>query len=168
MIKIIGVLGYSGSGKTYFISNAIRLLKQKLNFKSAVIKDIHEHQIDKKGKDTYIYGEAGANYSITLNVYGETTIFIKKEIHFKELIKWLEKGPFKIDILFIEGFKSQTNPSVLCVKNFKDIKELMTENVKALSGLFFKENITEIDDIKLPIINIIKDFEKFINIFKIK
>ncbi|TFG17052.1 MAG: molybdopterin-guanine dinucleotide biosynthesis protein MobB, partial [Promethearchaeota archaeon] len=56
-MNIISVIGYSGTGKTHFILNALDLLKKVKNYNGAVIKNIHEHQIDKEGKDSYLYCE---------------------------------------------------------------------------------------------------------------
>lgn len=47
-MKIISLIGFSGSGKTTFITNAIRFFKKKLNYDVAVIKYIHEHRVDKE------------------------------------------------------------------------------------------------------------------------
>jgi molybdopterin-guanine dinucleotide biosynthesis protein B len=161
-------MGTSGSGKTHFITKAIELLKKHLNFEVAVIKNIHEHEIDKRGKDSYKYCEAGAVYSITKNVYDENTIFLKKKIDVEELIKWIGKGPFKVDLVFIEGFKSLKYPTILCVEKFSDIKNQLGEDVKMISGLIFNNTIPEDHDLKLPMIDIEKDFEKFLEIFRIK
>ena len=111
------LLGTSGTGKTHFITNTIKLLKKHLNYETAVIKNIHEHEIDEEGKDSYKYSEAGAVYSITRNVNNENTIFLKKPIKIEGLIDWLEQGPFKIDLFLIEGFKNLNYPSILCVRN---------------------------------------------------
>ncbi|GAH10484.1 unnamed protein product, partial [marine sediment metagenome] len=86
------LLGTSGAGKTHFITNVIKLLKKRLNYETAVIKNIHEHEIDEEGKDSYKYSEAGAVYSITRNVYSENTIFLKKSIEIEKLMDWLEQG----------------------------------------------------------------------------
>jgi len=51
-MKIISVIGYSGSGKTYLIEKIIRKLKVELNLEVSVIKYIHEHRVDEKGKDS--------------------------------------------------------------------------------------------------------------------
>ncbi|MHA2399095.1 MAG: GTP-binding protein, partial [Promethearchaeota archaeon] len=40
LIKIIDIIGYSGSGKTYFIMNAIKLIKKQLSYNMAVIKNV--------------------------------------------------------------------------------------------------------------------------------
>jgi molybdopterin-guanine dinucleotide biosynthesis protein B len=164
------LIGYSGSGKTHFILNIIKLLKKNLNYEVAIVKNIHEHQIDKEDKDSFKYGEAGAQFSITKNVKNETTIFIRKEISIKELLEWITSGPYKIDLIFIEGFRNLNYPTVLCLKNFEEIKPQLTENVRMISGLICSQNArkNEIIDIDLPIIDIQKEFERFLEIFNIK
>ena len=58
---LISFTGYSGSGKTTFIVKLISELKKR-GYSFAVIKhDAHEFDIDKKGKDTSDYYEAGAD-----------------------------------------------------------------------------------------------------------
>jgi molybdopterin-guanine dinucleotide biosynthesis protein B len=167
-LKIVGLIGQSGSGKTGFIINAIKMLRQNLNFKTAVIKNIHEHQIDKKGKDSFKFIEAGANYAITRNIYNENTIFIKKEVKLPQLIDWISAGPFKIDLIFTEGFRTLDYPTILCVKELDEIESQLTPNVKMISGLICGKK--EIADyiLNIPIINIERDFQKFLSIFNIK
>jgi molybdopterin-guanine dinucleotide biosynthesis protein B len=161
-------MGTSGSGKTHFITTAIKLLKERLNYEVAVVKNIHEHEIDKKGKDSYKYCEAGAVYSITKNINDENTIFLKKRINMEELIKWLENGPFKVDLVFIEGFKNLTYPTILCVEKFSEIENQLGEEVKMISGRIMNSAIPEGHDLKLPMIDIEKEFEKFLEIFRIQ
>lgn len=161
-------MGTSGTGKTHFITNAIKLLKKHLNYEIAVIKNIHEHEVDEKGKDSYEYCEAGAVYSITKNVYDENTIFLKKKIDVEELINWLEHGPFKIDLFFIEGFKNLKYPTVLCVKEFSDVENQLGKNIRMISGLVCNNTIPKQHDLKIPIVDIEKEFEEFLEIFHIK
>ena len=164
------MIGYSGSGKTHFILNAMKLLKKNLNYEVAIVKNIHEHQIDKEDKDSFKYGEAGAQFSITKNVKNETTIFLKKEISIKELLEWIKSGPYKIDLVFIEGFRNLKYPTILCLKNFEEIKPQITENVRMISGLICSQNARKNEkiDIDLPLIDIQKEFQKFLEIFNIK
>ena len=161
-------MGTSGSGKTHFITNAIKLLKKHLNYDVAVVKNIHEHEIDEKGKDSYKYCEAGAVYSITKNINNENTIFLKKKIDVKELIKWLELGPFKVDLVFIEGFKNLKYPTILCVEKFSDIENQVGEDVAMISGRILSSTIPEDHNLILPMIDIEKDFERFLEIFRIQ
>ena len=165
-MKKINVIGYSGSGKTYLIKKFIQRLKNELNLESAVIKNIHDHQIDKEGKDSFIYTKKGANYAITKNIYDETTIFLKKKVNIENLLEWISKGPFKVNIVFIEGFRNLNIPTILCLKTMDKYKEQINENVRVISG-----KISIITDKKkidnLPVINIENSFNKFIEIFNI-
>ena len=164
------MIGYSGSGKTQFILNAIELLRINLNYQTAVIKNIHEHQIDKENKDSYKYAEAGAKFSITKNVYNETTIFLKEKIRIEKLLEWIAYGPYKIDLIFIEGFRNLDYPTILCAKNLSELESQLTNNVRMISGVIcskFTHKNKKIN-IDLPIIDIQKEFEKFLKIFNIK
>ena len=165
---IISVIGYSGSGKTHFIQKTIRRLKTELNFEVVVIKNIHQHQIDEKGKDSYIFTEAGAVYSIIKNKLDENAIFFKKKINIEELIRWVIKGPFKVDIIFTEGFRNLAYPTVLCVKELSEIKPQINENVKVISGLIATSKLNQKKEIKLPIVGAEKNLKSFLKIFEIK
>ena len=166
-MKIISLIGLSGSGKTKFILDAIKLLKKERDYDVAVIKNIHEHQIDEKGKDSYMYAEMGAHYSITKNIYNETTIFLKKKITIEDLKEWILNGPFKTDIIFTEGFRDLNYPTVLCLKNLEELKSQLNKNVKVISGVICSLNLIDKVNSKIPIIDIEKDFNKFLEIFNI-
>ncbi|MBA7531511.1 hypothetical protein ES705_23724 [subsurface metagenome] len=165
---IISVIGYSGSGKTHFIQKLIRKLKTELNFEVAVIKNIHQHQIDEEGKDSYIFTEAGAVYSIIKNKFNENAIFFKKKINSEELIKWIIKGPFKVEIIFTEGFRNLSFPTILCVKEISEIKPQLNENVKAISGLITTSKLSQKSESKLPIVDAEENFKSFLKVFEIK
>lgn len=161
------MIGYSNSGKTHLIEISTKLLKQHLNFNTAVIKNIHEHKIDKEGKDTYRFINAGAIYAITRNIYYETTIFTRKELSIIDLIKWLKISPLNIDIIFIEGFRELEFPTILCIKDIKEIEEQINENIKMISGIICKESNIKKKYSNLPLIGIDKNFDKFLQIFNI-
>ena len=166
---IISVIGYSGSGKTHFIQEAIRRLKSELNFEVAVIKNIHQHKIDEiEGKDSYKFTESGAVYSIIKNKFNENAIFFKKKINIEELIKWIINGPFKVEIIFTEGFRNLDFPTILCLKEINEIKNQLNENVKAISGLITTSKLSQKSEIKLPIVDAKENFESFLKIFEIK
>ncbi len=157
---VISMIGFSGSGKTEFIVNAIKLLQDKLNLTSVVIKNIHKHQIDEEGKDSYKFTHSGAIFSITKNVNNETTIFLKKEISIEHLIDWLLKSPFGVDIVFTEGFRDLNYPTILCIKDYGEIESQKTNNVRMISGLILKEKTHEAIHLGIPIIHIQDDFFK--------
>ncbi|MBY8989126.1 MAG: molybdopterin-guanine dinucleotide biosynthesis protein MobB [Candidatus Lokiarchaeota archaeon] len=167
-MRIIDVIGFSGSGKTYFIMKAIELFKRQLKCNVTVIKNVKHHQVDEKGKDSHIFTKSGANYSIIQNINNEMAIFLKaEEIGFEKLIKWLEQGPYKIDIVFTEGFRDLNNPTVLCVNNIEEIKTQVAKNVKIISGAICAKEKVEDIPYNIPLINIEESFERFLDIFKI-
>jgi len=164
-MKIISLIGYSGSGKTYFITRAIQLLKSEFNYNIACIKNVHQHPIDKRGKDSNLYTEAGATFSIIKNKFNEHALFIKKELEINTIIKWLENAPIKIDLIFIESFRNLNYPSILCIKDNEEISPQLTSNVRMISGIIKPDTFNYKTDI--PLIDIELDFQKFLKIFEI-
>jgi len=168
IIQIIDVIGYSGSGKTSFIVSAIKSLKKKFNYNIVVIKNVKHHPIDKKGKDSYKFTEAGASYSVIQNINNETAIFVEnKELKFDVLLNWVKNGPYKVDIIFTEGFRDLYNPTVLCISELNEIEEQLTENVKMISGTICLGDLKKNEILNLPIIDIENEFLKFLNIFNL-
>ena len=54
-MKLINVIGYSGSGKTHLIAYAIKKLKSDLDLAITVIKNVHTHKIDIEGKSYLLH-----------------------------------------------------------------------------------------------------------------
>ena len=169
LIKIIDVIGYSGSGKTHLITNAIKLFKKQLNYNVVVIKNVKHHQIDKEGKDSHKFTESGAIYSIIKNNTNDVGIFLKKkEDNFEEIYDWLQKGPSNVDLLLTEGFRHMNNPTILCVSKVDDIESQINENVKLISGIICSSILNIESFTEIPILDLEKEFQRFLEIFKIK
>jgi len=168
IIKIIDVIGYSGSGKTYFIRKLITLLKTKLGYRVAVVKNVMHHQIDKEGKDSYKFTESGALYSIIKNNNNDYGIFLNvNEDNLKKIVNWIRQGPIQIDILLTEGFRTLDHPTTLCVCNLDEIEQQLNKNVKLISGIICSKNINTKTFSNLPILDIERNFLKFKDIFQI-
>jgi molybdopterin-guanine dinucleotide biosynthesis protein len=72
-------------------------------------------------------------------------------------------------LIFIEGFRNLIYPTILCVKNYKEIKNQLKDNIKMISGLICKDSeLSEEDYQDIPIVDIEKDFKKFILLFDIE
>lgn len=167
-IKIIDVIGYSGSGKTYLITKAIKMFKKQLNYNVAVIKNVKHHQIDEKGKDSYKFAESGASYSIIKNDVDDLGIFLKnKEDNFEKIYDWLQKGPYNVDLLLTEGFRHLNNPTILCVSKLDEIESQLTENVKMISGIICSNILNDDSFTDIPILDLEKEFQRFLRVFKI-
>ena len=99
----------SGMGKTTLIESLISILKKRGYKVGALKHDAHKFEIDKKGKDSWKFANAGADNVILAS--SEKIAFIKKceeEIKIENLVKLSED----MDILLMEGFKSSKYPKI--------------------------------------------------------
>jgi len=166
-MNIISVIGYSGSGKTHLTEFIIKKFKNEFNLEASVIKYIHEHRIDEEGKDSFKFSEAGAIFSVIKNKFNQNAIYLNKKISVDALINWLNKSPYKVDLIIIEGFRDVSYPTILCVKELQDIDVQLNKNVKMISGLITLNKFSEEREFQIPIFSIQQNFKRFTKIFNI-
>ena len=166
-MQVISVIGYSGSGKTHLIEFLIKKFKTELDLEVSVVKYIHEHRIDEEGKDSFKFSDAGAVFSVIKNKFNQNAIYLNKKISLDALINWLNKSPYKVDLIIIEGFRNVSYPTILCVKEIKDIDVQLNKNVKLISGLITLNRFSEERELQIPIFSIEQNFERFTKIFNI-
>lgn len=107
---VIGFYGYSDSGKTKLITELISYFSKE-NYNIACIKQTNKiYEIDKKGKDTYRFSNAGSNFVIFMTKK-QTSIFINKELNVIYVIDNLINN-FNLDLIFIEGAKDPSIPKI--------------------------------------------------------
>ena len=82
-------------------------------------------------------------------------------------INWIAQGPLKLDLLFIEGFRGLSYPSILCVQNNKNLETQLLQNVKMISGRITAQKKPLDHYLEIPIIDINKNFEVFVKIFNL-
>ena len=167
-MKLISLIGYSGSGKTFFIEHAIKLLKENLNLNSGVIKNVYMHLVDIEGKDSHRFLAKGASFALIKNKFNHHALFFNNAIDFESIIDWIKKGPFEFDILFIEGFRNLKIPIILCVNKEEDIEPQISDEVKLISGIITKTDDYPKEYYGIPIMDIEKNFKLFIKTFEIK
>jgi molybdopterin-guanine dinucleotide biosynthesis protein B len=98
MFKIISITGYSNSGKTTLIKKIISRLTEE-RFKVAALKSSNsDMDLDKDGKDTFLFSESGAKISIFLNNVN-TAIFVNEKTKFRDLTIFFSN----MDYVIIEG-----------------------------------------------------------------
>jgi molybdopterin-guanine dinucleotide biosynthesis protein MobB len=107
-MKIIQVVGSSGSGKTTFIRKLIPALKKQGTV--AVVKHLGEHTftID-EGKDTTVFFEAGADISVGIDLYKAIAAIRKNSLE-DVLRMFFNQG---IDFAVVEGFKQRRYPKIV-------------------------------------------------------
>ncbi len=107
---VIGLYGYSNSGKTSLLVDLIKHFKSK-NFKVSSVK-ITDKKIgfDTPGKDSYKYGNAGSDL-VVLSSSIETGFLIKEKNSINEIVSKIKKLD-DFDIIFIEGANDKKTPKI--------------------------------------------------------
>ena len=107
---ILGFYGSSGVGKTTLVTRIVELLTNE-GFHVAVIKISNQAiSIDSKGKDTYLYGEAGAD-TVVFSSASESAVLFKKPLSTGTIVKFLNENENN-DFIFIEGAMEDWIPKI--------------------------------------------------------
>lgn len=111
MPAVLGITGYSGTGKTTLLEKLLPKLTA-CGLKVGLIKHSHHNvDVDKKGKDSYRLRAAGANP--TMIVCDErwalmTETPVPQAVDFHQLIAKFEG----VDLVLVEGFKHEKMPKL--------------------------------------------------------
>lgn len=104
MKKIIGIAGWSGSGKTTVVENLIKIFKSKYNLKVCALKHAHKNfQIDSPGKDSFKFYESGADQVIISSE--KQWAIINKVTNKEKTLNYLLSNTYETDIILVEGWK---------------------------------------------------------------
>ncbi|OPY58545.1 MAG: Molybdopterin-guanine dinucleotide biosynthesis adapter protein [Pelotomaculum sp. PtaU1.Bin035] len=108
-VPVIGLAGFSGSGKTTFLEKLIVELKRR-GYRVGVIKHTHHPvEFDQPGKDTWRHARAGAD-AVALAAPGGVWLGRKFESEpGPEQVISLIRG---VDIIVIEGYKKGKWPKI--------------------------------------------------------
>ncbi|WP_260330453.1 molybdopterin-guanine dinucleotide biosynthesis protein B [Clostridium chauvoei] len=104
MSKVINIIGVgSNVGKTILMEGLIKEIKAR-GFSVGTIKhDVHNFDIDKKGKDTYRHREAGSE---TVIISSKNRLAVIKEIKEEATLDKLIEIAKDKDFILIEGYKN--------------------------------------------------------------
>jgi molybdopterin-guanine dinucleotide biosynthesis adapter protein len=111
-MKVVGLAGFSGAGKTTLVERLIPVLKRHGQRVSVVKHAHHKFDIDHPGKDTYRHREAGAFEVVAasdrrLALMREFEQPLQLGVH--DLIAELDPG---VDWVIVEGFKHSDLPKI--------------------------------------------------------
>lgn len=109
--RVLGIVGWSGSGKTVLITRLMPLLMQR-GLKVATLKHAHhDFDVDRQGKDSYEHRKAGASEVIVSSA--------RRWVQMHELageaeatLAQLLRRVSPCDLVLVEGFKTQRHPKV--------------------------------------------------------
>ena len=114
-MKIIGVIGWKNSGKTYYVHEIIKILRKK-GYSVASIKHAHhEFDVDKPKTDSFLHRKAGSQQVIISSSkrwVKITELENSTEKNLTELIQQLSTT----DIVIVEGFKNDNHPKIEIIK----------------------------------------------------
>lgn len=150
----------SGTGKTTLLEKVIKILKED-GMRIAVIKhDAHEFEIDKPGKDSWRFAQAGADI-VAISSAEKIAIIekVNEEKKLDEIIGMLSE----VDLILTEGFKMAGNPKIEVVRSSVHSEMLFSaENLLAVvSDIAFNCTVPcyHIDDIQ-GVVGEVKRFKK--------
>ncbi len=104
-MKTVNFVGYSGSGKTTLILKLLEIFTRAGLTVSAVKDAHHDIEVDKPGKDSYRFRQAGAS-QVIVHCEQRWALMVEtpeKKATLKDLIEHISP----CDLLIIEGFKSE-------------------------------------------------------------
>ena len=130
MPRVMVIAGFKGSGKTSLIEKLIEVLRTR-EIRVGVIKHtLRPYPVDTPGKDTWRYGEAGAQVSALLTPE-KSAIFLRRPLELNEALRLL--GP--LDLVLLEGFKELDRaPRVIVARDKGEVERLRNGLEVAVTG----------------------------------
>ncbi len=110
-MKIVGISGWSGNGKTTLLERLIPVLTKRGYSVSTLKHAHHKFDIDKPGKDSYRHREAGAT-EVLISSSHRWALMHENRDGQEAGIDALIAQMSPVDILLVEGFKQENFPKI--------------------------------------------------------
>ncbi len=110
-MKVIGVAGWSGAGKTTLISRVIPYLRQQGLLVSVIKHAHHDFDIDVPGKDSWVHRQSGAEEVLVSSAQRWALMHELRGTAEPPLAELLKKMS-PVDLVVIEGFKSDPHRKI--------------------------------------------------------
>ncbi|MBL4740869.1 MAG: molybdopterin-guanine dinucleotide biosynthesis protein B [Sneathiella sp.] len=148
-MKVIGISGWSGNGKTTLLERLLPILINRGYSVSTLKHAHHNFDIDKPGKDSFRHREAGATEVLISSAQRWALMHENRDEDEAGLQSLISKMT-PVDILLIEGFKKEKFPKIEVWREKNDTEPLfITDN----SVVAIATNATDLKT-KLPLLNI--------------
>ena len=110
-MKVLGIVGWSGSGKTSLLVEVLPILKEH-GLKVSTMKHAHHRfDVDKPGKDSFRHREAGASEVLVVTSSRWVLMHESREEPEPSIESLIERMT-PVDLLLIEGFKTHHHPKL--------------------------------------------------------
>jgi molybdopterin-guanine dinucleotide biosynthesis adapter protein len=107
-MQALGIVGWSGSGKTTFLTALIPALRARGLRVSSIKHAHHDLPLDKPGKDSARHAEAGAEEVILASARGYALFSYRNDPPLPEMLARLRP----VDLVLVEGFKGYEIPKL--------------------------------------------------------
>jgi molybdopterin-guanine dinucleotide biosynthesis protein MobB len=166
-LKIIQLLGYSGSGKTRVITQLTEALSSR-GSKVGVLKHLHDDAftVDSRGKDTRKFARAGASV-IVASSPNELAIIKRgssKKNSINSLIEMVRRDG--VEYLFVEGFYEELEnydlkKTILCARTTKEAASLLARHKGTPICILVKsiKNLGSLGNPKIPLVRLPADID---------
>jgi molybdopterin-guanine dinucleotide biosynthesis adapter protein len=131
-MRIIGITGWSGAGKTTLILKLIPLLTAR-GLKVSTLKHAHHmFDVDTPGKDSYEHRAAGATEVL---IASENRFALMHELrnHAEPPLEVLLSKLSAVDIVLVEGFKRAPHPKIEVFRKANAKPVLHTDNASIIA-----------------------------------
>ncbi len=110
-MKVMGIVGWSGSGKTSLLVEVLPILIER-GLKVSTMKHAHHRfDVDKPGKDSFRHREAGAS-EVLVVTSSRWVLMHESRDEAEPSIESLIERMTPVDLLLIEGFKTHQHPKL--------------------------------------------------------
>lgn len=110
-MKVMGIVGWSGSGKTSLLIALLPIFRDR-GLVVSTMKHAHHHfDLDTPGKDSFRHREAGAS-EVMVVASDRWVLMHESRTEPEPSIESLIDRMTPVDLLLIEGFKSHPHPKV--------------------------------------------------------
>ncbi|AZK47424.1 molybdopterin-guanine dinucleotide biosynthesis protein B [Paenibacillus lentus] len=115
-MAVMQIVGYKNSGKTTLICKLLEIFSA-MNLRVAVIKhDVHGFEVDREHTDTFRHRQSGAIATAITSPW-RTAIIEEQETRLADLIQHFDH----YDMTIIEGFKKESYPKIVMIRNKEDL-----------------------------------------------
>jgi len=151
-MKVLGVIGRTGSGKTTVIEKLISAFVAQ-GYSVGTLKDLKrtDYQMDTEGKNTFRHKNAGAE-PVTARAELNTDIMFTHRLEAEDLLRF-----YNNDIVLLEGFRDLHVPQLLTGIDEQQLQEKFTASVIAVSGIYAAGHSKWQN---LPCFNVLTDIEE--------
>jgi molybdopterin-guanine dinucleotide biosynthesis protein B len=110
-MNVIGIAGWSGAGKTTLLTRVIPCLTARGLRVSTIKHAHHEFDVDQPGKDSHTHREAGAT-EVLVSSANRFALMHELRGHREWTLDALLEKLSPVDLVLIEGFKTQAHPKL--------------------------------------------------------